>query len=70
MYEQKNSQNYGVMQRMQHILEALTAAAVFLSMKLTKTKFRAKLMDTNLKNQLRVAQSTLNTDIKGLASVK
>ena len=48
----------------------LLLQTVFLSMKLTKTKFRAKLMDTNLKNQLRVAQSTLNTDIKGLASVK
>ena len=48
----------------------LLLKTVFLSMKLTKTKFRAKLMDTNLKNQLRVAQSTLNTDIKRLASVK
>ena len=32
-------------------------------MKLTKTKFRSKLTDTNLKNQLSIVQLMLNADI-------
>ena len=39
-------------------------------MKLTKTKFRSKLIDTNLKNQLSIVQLTLNADINKLASMK
>ena len=42
----------------------------FSSMKLTKTKFRSKLTGTNLKNQLRTAQSALNADVNKLASIK
>ena len=42
MYEQKNSQNYGVMQRMQHILEALTAANSFFINEINKNKIQSK----------------------------
>ena len=39
-------------------------------MKLTKAKFRLKLTDANLKNQLSIVQLMLNGDINRLASMK